>query len=60
MSERSSIYGSADELSTDERFMEIRDIFVTVLKRMKAEQNTAETSDNRLGSCEEQSVYATR
>lgn len=60
MSERSSIYGSADELSPDERFMEIRDIFVTVLRRMKTEQNTAETPDNRLGSCAEQSVYATR
>ena len=57
---KSIINGSSSELTPEERFLEIRDIFVTVLRRINTDKNSDKMSDNRLGYRSEQSVYATR
>lgn len=51
-------HGDAAILTPEERSLEIRDIFVAVLRRLKAANKSSQDSANELDISAEQSVYA--
>lgn len=46
------------ELSQEDRFLEIRDIFVSALRRISKSKGSAQIADNELDKVSHKSVYA--
>ena len=57
-SPESITYGDASRLTPEERFLEIRDIFVAALQRLKTDNKSAQATANELDIDADQSVYA--
>lgn len=57
-SPESITYGDASRLTPEERFLEIRDIFVAALQRLKTDNKSAQVAANKLDIDADQSVYA--
>ena len=57
-SPESITYGEVSRLTPEERFLEIRDIFVAALQRLKAAEESSQDAANELDIDADQSVYA--
>ena len=54
------IYGHVAELTPDERFWEIRDLFLRALRRLHAEGKLSQIAHNKLDIESKESVHASR
>ena len=54
------IYGHVSELTPEERFLEIRDLFLWALHRLHAEGKLSQIAHNKLDIESKESVYAFR
>ena len=54
------IYGHVAELTPEERFWEIRDLFLGALRRLHAEEKLSQVAHNKLDIDQKESVHASR
>ncbi len=54
------IYGHVSELTPEERFLEIRDLFLGALRRLHAEGKLSQIPHNKLDIEPKESVHASR